>query len=112
VVIVLKEYKITICDEDKKAIEGFNINVDTIIEAVQRAIWRIKSITCEGVDFMERFDENGKPYTLHGNIKHYRKQGYILEFRGIGEIKAFYDRNKDEVQYFGEQEIGDISGTE
>lgn len=106
-VIVLKDYKINISEDDKEALEGLGIKLETIIEATQKAIWRIKSVLADGVDFMEQFEEDGKPFVLFGNIKYYRKQGYILKFQGIGEIKAFYDRNKGDMQYFGKQEISD-----
>ncbi|KNY25498.1 hypothetical protein [Pseudobacteroides cellulosolvens] len=108
----MKDYKVIISDDDKKAIEGLGIKLETIIVATQRAIWRIKSVRADRVDFMERFEEDGKPFILHGNIRYYRKKGYILEFQGIGEIKAFYNRKTGEVQYFGEQEISDVSDKE
>ena len=89
-VIILKDYKIIISEDDKEFVGNYGIQVESIIKATREAIWKIKSVNSEGVDFMQHFNEGNKEFVLHGNVKRYRKQGYILEIEGISVVHAIY----------------------
>jgi len=92
-VVILKDYKIIISDDDIEFISNHGIQVEGIINATREAIWKIKSINCDGVDFMQHFYEGSKRFILHGNVKYYRKQGYILQIEGISVVHAIYGQN-------------------
>lgn len=89
-VIILKDYKIIISDDNIEFVRKRGIQVETIVKATQEAIWRIKSVNCDGVDFIQNFNEGSKRFILHGNVRYYRKQGYILQIEGISVVHAIY----------------------